>query len=265
MGIDHVCGQDRGLRPDEGPADGDPDVKRVTGTVEHEPPLARGENAHGGIERGEEAVEDRERGVWDGLGHGENARLPGVGSTGRRACHNRAVVPEAPLQKSGGGHVPTGEGWFILNARDARWLEGHFGAYTRFEGDARFPEVGINIGVLGPGQPGCMYHREDAQENFLVLSGECRLLIEGEERMLKAWDFVHCPPWTDHVFVGGDDGPCTILAIGTRLRDEVVYPVSELAQRYGASVSVETAKPAEAYASIPDDAEAVYRDGWLPG
>ena len=82
--------------------------------------------------------------------------------------------------------MPQGEGWFVLNARDARWGEGDFGAFTRFEGDVRFPQVGINLNVLAPGQPACLYHGENEQEDFLVLSGECLLLIEGEEWPLRA-------------------------------------------------------------------------------
>ena len=176
-----------------------------------------------------------------------------------------AVVREAPLQHSGNGRAPAGEGWFVLNARDARWLEGDFGAYTRFEGDTRFAQVGINIGILAPGQPACYYHGEDEQEDFLVLSGECLLLIEGEERRLQAWDFVHCPAWTEHVFVGAGDGPCAVLAIGTRLADDVVYPASELAQRHGAGVPHETRQPSQAYAGLGEDRETTYREGWLPG
>ncbi len=109
---------------------------------------------------------------------------------------------ESRLAQTPGGKVPEGAGWFVLNAREARWLTGDFGAYTRFEGEERFPHLGINIGVLQPGQPACYYHAENDQEDFLVLSGECLLLIEGQERRLQAWDFVHCPPWTEHVFVG---------------------------------------------------------------
>ena len=107
----------------------------------------------------------------------------------------------------------------------------------RFEGKdaARFPEFGINIHVLAPGEPNCMYHGEDVQEDFLVLSGECLLLVEGEERRLRAWDFVHCPAWTEHVFIGAGDGPCAILMVGSRKPDDQVrYPVSELARRHGA-------------------------------
>jgi uncharacterized cupin superfamily protein len=175
------------------------------------------------------------------------------------------MVPEARLESTTGGLAPVGEGWFVLNAGEARWLEGHFGAYTRFEGDVRFPTFGVNIGVLAPGQPACLYHGENEQEDFLVLSGECLLLIEGEERPLKAWDFVHCPPWTEHVFVGAGDGPCAVLAMGARLTDEVVYPESELARRHGAGVQHETRTADEAYAQIGPDAEIAYRRGWLPG
>src|SRR5919197_2219529 len=107
------------------------------------------------------------------------------------------MVPEAPLERTETGLVPKGEVGFVVNARDARWQDSDFGPFTRFEGDVRFRQIGINIGVLEPGQPSCMYHREDEQEDFLVLSGECLLLIEGEERRLKAWDFVHCPAWTE--------------------------------------------------------------------
>jgi uncharacterized cupin superfamily protein len=153
----------------------------------------------------------------------------------------------------------------VLNAREASWLDGDFGAYTRFEGAARFPEIGLNIGVLAPGQPACMYHGEDVQEDFLVLSGECLLLIEGEERPLKAWDFVHCPPWTEHVFVGAGDGPCAILAVGGRGGDAVIYPASELAQRHGAGVQQTTSEPDEAYAANKPDVAIEYRDGWLAG
>jgi uncharacterized cupin superfamily protein len=175
------------------------------------------------------------------------------------------MVPEASLQPGDGGLAPRGEGWFVINAREARWLEGHFGAYTRFEGDVRFPQIGINIGVLAPGQPACWYHGEDEQEDFLVLSGECLLLIEGEERPLKAWDFVHCPAWTEHVFVGAGEGPCAILAVGTRLNDSVVYPASELAKRHRAGVEKETRNPDQAYANLPPDVPAEYSDDWLPG
>jgi uncharacterized cupin superfamily protein len=175
------------------------------------------------------------------------------------------MVEQAQLKETEVGLVPEGDGWFVVNAREARWYENEaFGQFCRFEGEPRFPELGINVSVLHPGQPSCMYHREDKQEDFLILRGECLLLIEGEERPLKAWDLVHCPPWTEHVFVGGDSGPCFILSVGARPDDEVVYPVSEIALKHGAGVEQETPSPEEAYARFPRSVERSYQEGDLP-
>jgi uncharacterized cupin superfamily protein len=52
--------------------------------------------------------------------------------------------------------------------------------------------LGMSIQVLAPGEPNSMYHWEAEQEDFLVLSGEALLIVEGQERPLKQWDFVHC-------------------------------------------------------------------------
>ena len=170
------------------------------------------------------------------------------------------MVPEAPLDQTDAGLVPQGEGWFVVNAKEARWFEHEkFGSGTVFEGGPEFEQLGINIGVLEPGQPLCLYHRESAQEDFLVLWGECVLVVEGEERALKAWDFVHCPPWTDHVFVGAGDGPCAILAVGSRASQDIVYPVSKTAARHGASVDTEATDGKEAYAPFGRSVEAPYR------
>jgi uncharacterized cupin superfamily protein len=194
----------------------------------------------------------------------------GYPDSGVYAAPNRnersAMVPEAKLKQTESGLVPEGEGWFVVNAREARWFEhAAFGRYSRFEGDARFPEFGINISVLEPGNASCMYHGENNQEDFLVLTGECLLLVEGEERQLKAWDFVHCPAWTEHVFVGAGSGPCLILSVGTRNEpDEVIYPVAEVAQRRGGSVEEETSSAKEAYARFPKAVERPFQDGDLP-
>ena len=161
------------------------------------------------------------------------------------------MVPEAPLERNEAGLYPAGEGWFVVNARDAQWFDSNgLGYYTPFEGEnAGFSQLGFNIGILRPGEPSCMYHREEAQEDFLVLSGECLLIVEGEERRLKAWDFVHCPAWTEHVFVGAGEGPCVLIGAGARVAGRgLVYPVNEVAMRHGAGVEKETSQGAEAYA-----------------
>jgi quercetin dioxygenase-like cupin family protein len=134
-------------------------------------------------------------------------------------------MTEAPLEDNGSGLAPAGEGWFVVNVRVAQWLtseEGEkqpTGSECYFEsGKAEFPQLGFRIHVLPPGQSNGPYHGENKQEDFLVLHGECVLLVQGEERRLSAWDFVHCPPWTEHIFVGAGDGPCAILMAGARRR-----------------------------------------------
>jgi uncharacterized cupin superfamily protein len=141
--------------------------------------------------------------------------------------------------------------WFVRNVRDLRWrTHDKFGAAGSFEPETGgFDQLGINIRVLEPGQPNCLYHRENLQEDFLVLSGECLLLVDGEERPLKAWDFVHMPPDVDHVFVGAGDGPCAILMAGARSPDEkLFYPAAEIARKHGAAAEEDTPSPEEAYA-----------------
>ena len=164
-------------------------------------------------------------------------------------------MPEARLADSGSGLSPASDGWFVVNVRDTQWLTSEngekqsSGSECGFESrEFWFRQFAIRIHVLEPGEPNGLYHREAQQEAFLVLSGECRLLAEGEERLLRPWDFVHSPPGTDHIFVGAGDGPCAILMVGARLGDEgLVYPVSELAARYGASAKEETSDPDQAY------------------
>lgn len=157
--------------------------------------------------------------------------------------------------------------WFIVNVAEApALLYEQGGTYVRFEPpDARFTDFGINIHVLDPGQPACKYHREEAQEDFLVLQGEALVIIDGQERRLRAWDFVHCPAGTDHVFVGAGDGPCAILMVGARGTDTAVhYPVNDLAAAFGASVSEPTDSPAEAYADWSNEFTETHLK-WPPG
>jgi uncharacterized cupin superfamily protein len=166
-------------------------------------------------------------------------------------------VNEAKLERQdGGGRRASGDGWFVLGAADAAWItHPKFGSECLFEGNVRWDHLGINICVLEPGQPNGYYHRElEDPEDFLVLAGECLLLIEEQERRLKAWDFVHCPPGTAHIFVGAGEGPCAILMIGARVGRAIVYPRSELALRHEAGVEIETDSPREAYSAWPDPA-----------
>jgi uncharacterized cupin superfamily protein len=179
------------------------------------------------------------------------------------------MVPEAPLQETEHGLAPAGEGWFVLNARDAPWRQAPGrGAVCDFEGEPGFPQVGVNPFVLGPGEPMSMYHWEADQEDFLVVAGEALLIVEGEERPLRQWDFVHCPPGVKHTIVGAGSGPCVVIAVGARAHagspDWGGYTVDEAALRHGAGVEQETTEPLEAYAPVQRRSPARFRDGWLP-
>lgn len=164
-------------------------------------------------------------------------------------------IEEAALTETEAGLVPEGEGWFVVNVAEGRGMRSdRFGSACVFEGvDAgRFPEFGLNVRVLQPGQPNSLYHREDAQEAFLVVRGEAIAIVEDQERRLRTGDFLHAPPGTAHVLVGAGDGPCAILMVGTRKHPEtLLYPVSEVAARYGASVEEETPDESAAYAGTP--------------
>ena len=162
---------------------------------------------------------------------------------------------EGRLERSESGLTPVTQGWFVVNVRDAEWWNTESrGARCAFENEhgdepVEFPQLGINVTVLSSGQTS-LYHAEANQEAFLVLSGECTLLIENEERRLRPWDFFHAPAWTEHAFVGAGDEPCVILMTGSRSSPDVRYPVSELAARHGASVAEETSDWRQAYAGI---------------
>jgi uncharacterized cupin superfamily protein len=179
------------------------------------------------------------------------------------------MVPEARLEQTEHGVVPKGEGWFVVNARDVVWYDrGPRGKVMSFEGEPEFEQVGVNMFVLDPGNPMSMYHWEADQEDFLVLHGEALLIAEGEERPLRQWDFVHCPPQMDHVIVGAGDGPCVVLAVGAREHqggeDWGGYPLDETAARHDAAAEEETNEARVAYARWPAREVTRYRDGWLP-
>jgi uncharacterized cupin superfamily protein len=179
------------------------------------------------------------------------------------------MVPEGRLEETETGLVPGGEGWFVFNTREARWFhaEGR-GARVQFEGEKEFAQVGVSLFVLAPGEPIGMYHWEADQEDFLVLAGDALLIVEGEERPLRQWDFVHCPAETKHIVVGAGERPCIVLAVGARehQRDGFSggYPVDEVALRHRAGVERETKDVEEAYAHLPKRGPTSYAEGWLP-
>lgn len=163
-------------------------------------------------------------------------------------------VPEARLRDAPEGVSPETDGWFIVNVADASGLRSErFGGGTRFETPENpFPEFGINVRLLEPGEPASLYHRESAQEAFFVIHGECLAIVEDEERPMRAGDLLYTPPGAAHVLVGAGEGACMVLMVGTRKDDiDMLYPVSRVAARYGASVERETSDPEEAYADTP--------------
>ena len=148
-----------------------------------------------------------------------------------------------------------GYGWvidvpFVINLAEAPAIGAPRGAtFVRLEPDGvTWPDTGVNLQVMQPGEPNGRYHSEPVQEDFLVLSGECIAIVDGEEHALRKWDFLHCPAGTGHIFVGAGDRPCAVLMIGSRREDACHYTVDDTAAKYGASVSKETDDSAEAYA-----------------
>jgi uncharacterized cupin superfamily protein len=177
------------------------------------------------------------------------------------------AVSEANLRQTRVGLAPDGEGWFVVNAREMRWRTfGPLGVACDFEGKRPFPQLGVNLNRLLPGQSMTVYHRESHQEGFLVLAGECLLLVQGEERRLIAWDFFHCPGGTRHAVVGAGDGPSLVLAFGARGgRKGIEYLPDAAAQSHGAAVEQATKKFADAYARFPRPTRIRCGDDWLPG
>jgi uncharacterized cupin superfamily protein len=173
------------------------------------------------------------------------------------------VIDEAAIEETEAGRLPADDGWFILNLAEIAWeTSPGGGTWCVFEApSAPSQKLGIGVHVLPPGEAQGFYHLESGQEGFLVLSGECIAIVEGQERHMKPWDYLHCPSGTAHMTVGTGDVPCAILMVGTRSRDDVIhYPVEPVAARHGTSVSVATDSPDEAYAGRPPRAAA--RSPW---
>jgi uncharacterized cupin superfamily protein len=165
------------------------------------------------------------------------------------------TAQQAKIEQTEAGAAAASPGWFVLNLADSAWMRSEVGGeWTDFEPKEGFEQYGIGVHVLQPGQPNGKYHSENVQEDFLVLAGECILVVEEEERRLKAWDFFHCAPGTRHICVGAGDGPCAILMVGARGEGKKLrYPESQVAARYGAAAPEETDSPREAYSDWPGD------------
>jgi uncharacterized cupin superfamily protein len=185
------------------------------------------------------------------------------------------VVPEGELERTEAGLVPASVGWFVLNACDARWFEkqgqGHSVPLTgddEYEAETFFPMLGMAIRVMARGEPSTTYHWETEQEDFLVLAGDGLLIVEGQERPLRQWDFVHCPPETRHAFVGAGDGPFVLLCASSRQFQKDgpwgFYCADETAARHNASSPEDTQNGAVAYARFAPARETRYPGGLLP-
>jgi uncharacterized cupin superfamily protein len=158
--------------------------------------------------------------------------------------------------------------WWVRNVRELQWQENELGVTVEFDkGSERFDELGINLTVLAPGQSMTMYHRERYQEGFLVLRGECLLVVEGQEVPMQEWDYFHCPPDVAHAIVGAGEGTCLVLAVGSRVGPDVIlYPRDETALRHHAGVEQDTPSPQEAYVKFTRPAPAVeFREEFLTG
>jgi uncharacterized cupin superfamily protein len=170
---------------------------------------------------------------------------------------------EAPFEETEHGLVCTGDGWFLVNARDVRWRESKGrGVSSNFGGDTLFAQLGVGITVVGPNEPTTSYHWESNEEDFLVLRGGGIAILDGEEHRLRQWDAIHCPPGVVHAFVGGPEG-LVLFGVGARENpDAGSYIADPLAARYGAAPERDTEDPREAYKSFPPR-EPVRYGGWL--
>jgi uncharacterized cupin superfamily protein len=158
--------------------------------------------------------------------------------------------------------------WYVRNLRDGKWWARRGRGFVSELVDDGGAQIGVNLFVLGPGEPMSMYHWEADQEGYLVLSGEALLIVEDEERPIRQWDFVHTPASVPHTIVGAGSGPSAILAIGAREHqagaDWGAYPFSEVAMKHDASTEEETTDADVAYARFPDRTDGEFREDWLP-
>ena len=101
-----------------------------------------------------------------------------------------------------------------------------------------------------------------------MLAGTGTAVIEGEQRELRRWDFVHCPAGAQHVIVAAGDEPLVVLCVGARTESTGpnwgAYTVDETAVGLNAGVEQETNDPDVAYERFAGSRMTRYRSGWLP-
>ena len=185
------------------------------------------------------------------------------------------MTEEAVLEQTTEGLAPGTPGWFVVNARDARWIRrpgrGHnlpFTGWTAEEVEGVFDLLGFSMAVLAPGEPLSMYHWENDQEAYLVIDGEATLLVDGQERPLARWDFVHFPVGCPHSLIGAGEAGCTVVAAGSRVKvgtpDWGAYVPDPVAAKHGIAVEEQTSDTRAAYSRFGASAPIAY-GGWLPG
>ena len=164
------------------------------------------------------------------------------------------AAPEARIEQTDEGAEVVSPGWFIVNMADCPWTRDDKGGEwaTYGEPDGEFQQYGIGIHVLHPGQVNGLYHSESVQEDFLVLSGECLLLVEEQERRLKAWDFIHFAPGTRHICIGaGPNSAKAGSAVPVKFSLGGDRGLAILADGYPASVQVDCVTGARIGSSEP--------------
>jgi uncharacterized cupin superfamily protein len=165
-------------------------------------------------------------------------------------------MQEAQIEQTPEGRVPVDGGWFILNLGELAWeTAAGFGTWCDFDPPERASttsRIGVHVHVLEPGESNGYYHAEAAQEGFLVLSGECIAIVEGEDRRMRQWDYFHSPPGTAHITVGAGEEGCAIMMLGSPdPKRKVEWIANAVAARHDASVARTTGRDTEAYGDLP--------------
>lgn len=148
--------------------------------------------------------------------------------------------------------VPVTAGWFVVNVRGAPWEHNSMRAVCKFggEGDAHFDDLGIGLYFIQPGKPMSLYHHEAGQEDFLILSGRCTVLIDGQRRDAGPWDFALPVPHGAHDRRHGRGAGADLGGRRSQGEGQARYPVEPEAIRLGAGVPDEHTTADQVFASF---------------